>query len=49
MSKIEPKKDSEKVLINNLTPEFFKNEPYLAIRFKIVLKEMSDYSKNANI
>ena len=45
MSKIEPKKDSEKVLINNLTPEFFKNEPYLAVRFKIVLKEMSEYSK----
>ncbi len=46
MSKIEPKKDTEKVLINNLTPEFFKNDPYLAVRFKIVLKEMSDYSKN---
>ena len=45
MSKIEPKKDSHKVLRNNLTPEFFKQDPYLAMRFKIVLQEMSDYSK----
>ena len=46
MSKIEIKSDENKVLRTNLTPEFFQNDPYLAMRFKIVLKEMSDYSKN---
>ena len=44
MSQIIPKKDEQKVLRNNITPEFFKQEPYLAMRFKIVLKEMADYS-----
>ena len=46
MSKIEIKQDEHKVLKNNITPEFFKHDPYLAMRFKIVLKEMADYSKN---
>ena len=46
MSQIIPKKDSEKVLITSLTPEFFKQDPYLSMRFKICLKEMLDYSKN---
>ena len=46
MSQITPKKDSEKVLITKLTPEYFKEDPYLAMRFKICLKEMLDYSKN---
>ena len=46
MSKIEIKKDEHKVLRNNITPEFFKKDPYLAMRFKIVIKEMLDYSKN---
>jgi len=46
MSKIEIKKDEHKVLRNNITPEFFKKDPYLGMRFKIVIKEMLDYSKN---
>ena len=46
MSKMEIKQDSHKVLKNNITPEFFKQDPYLAMRFKICLKEMADYSKN---
>ena len=48
MSKIQPQKDEHKILRNNITPEFFKKDPYLAIRFKIVLKEMLDYSKNCS-
>ena len=48
MSKTVPKEDSDKILKNNLTPEFFKQDPYLAMRFKICLKEMSDYSKNCD-
>ena len=46
MSKIEEKKEEEKILKNNITPEFFKKAPYMAIRFKIVIKEMKDYYKN---
>ena len=45
MSEIKEKPESEKVLITNITPEFFKQDPYLAMRFKIVLQEMKDYSK----
>ena len=48
MSEINTKKDTDKVLLNNLTPEFFKQDPYLAMRFKIVLKEMSEYSQNCD-
>ena len=48
MSQIVPKKESEKVLRNNITPEFFQNEPYLAIRFKVVIREMLDYAKNCS-
>ena len=46
MSKIEPKEEIDKILKNDITPEYFKKEPYMAVRFKIVLKEMQDYSKN---
>ena len=46
MSKIEPKEESEKILKNDITPEYFKKDPYMGIRFKIVIKEMQDYSKN---
>ena len=45
MSDINSNNDSDNVLITNITPEFFKKEPYLAMRFKIVLREMLDYSK----
>ena len=48
MSQIIPKKDDQKVLRNNITPEFFQSDPYLAIRFKVVIKEMLDYSKNCS-
>ena len=48
MSKIEPKEDKDKILRDDITPEFFKNDPYMAIRFKIVLREMQDYSKNCD-
>ena len=48
MSKIEPKEDKDKILQNDITPEFFKNDPYMALRFKIVVKEMQDYSKNCD-
>ena len=48
MSQIVPKKESEKILRNNITPEFFQNEPYLAIRFKVVIREMLDYAKNCS-
>ena len=47
-SKIQPKKDEHKILRNNITPEFFKQDPYLAMRFKIVLEEMLDYSKKCS-
>ena len=46
MFQIIPKKDDEKILRNNITPEFFKTDPYLAMRFKIVLREMIDYTQN---
>ncbi len=45
MSKTEAKED-DKILKNDITPEYFQKDPYMAIRFKIVLKEMEDYSKN---
>ena len=48
MSQIKPKKEHEKILRNNITPEFFAKDPYLAIRFKIVIREMLDYSKNCD-
>ena len=48
MSKIQVKKDEEKVLKNNITPEYFKNEKYLGMRFKVVLREMLDYAKNCS-
>ena len=48
MSQIIPKKDEEKILRNNITPEFFKTDPYLAVRFKVVIREMLDYSKNCS-
>ena len=46
MSKIEPKEEKDKILRTDITPEFFQKDPYLTIRFKVVLKEMQDYSKN---
>ena len=46
MSKIEPKEEKDKVLKPDITPEFFQQDPYLTIRFKVVLQEMADYSKN---
>ena len=48
MSKIIVKKDEHKVLRNNITPEFFKNDPYMAVRFKIVIREMLDYTRNCS-
>ena len=48
MSQIIPKKEEQKVLRNNITPEFFKSDPYLAIRFKVVIREMLDYTKNCS-
>ena len=48
MSKIQVKKDEEKVLKTNITPEYFKNEKYLGMRFKVVLREMLDYTKNCS-
>ena len=46
MSKIEPIDDEKKIMRNDLTPEYFKNDNYMALRFKIVIKEMQDYSQN---
>ena len=46
MSKIEPLDDEKKIMRNDITPEYFKNDPYMALRFKIVIKEMQDYSQN---
>ena len=40
MSKIEPLDDEKKIMRNDITPEYFKNDPYMALRFKIVIKEM---------
>ena len=48
MSKVIVKKDEHKVLRNNITPEFFKNDPYMAVRFKIVIREMLDYTRNCS-
>ena len=48
MSKVIIKKDEHKVLRNNITPEFFKNDPYMAVRFKIVIREMLDYTRNCS-
>ena len=41
-------KDEEKILRNNITPEYFEKESYMATRFAIVLKKMQDYSTNCN-
>ena len=46
MSKIEPIDDEKKIMRNDITPEYFKNDNYMALRFKIVIKEMQDYSQN---
>ena len=46
MASIQIKEDENKVLRDDITPEFFNKDHYMAIRFKIVLKEMLDYSKN---
>jgi carnosine N-methyltransferase len=46
MKKVEELKDEDKVLKNDITPEYFQKDHYMATRFKIVLKEMHDYSKN---
>ena len=46
MSKIEIKEEKDKILQNDITPEYFQRDPYMALRFKIVIKEMQDYSKN---
>ena len=46
MSKIEQKEEKDKFLKTDITPEFFQKDPYLTIRFKVVLKEMEHYSKN---
>jgi carnosine N-methyltransferase len=48
MSKVIVKKDEHKVLRNNITSEFFKNDPYMAVRFKIVIREMLDYTRNCS-
>ena len=48
MSSIQIIEDDKKILRNNITPEFFKEDHYMATRFKIVLKEMQDYSKNCS-
>ena len=40
--------DENKILRNNITQEYFKEDNYMAIRFKIVLKEMQDYSQNCS-
>ena len=48
MSKVIVKKDEHKILRNNITPEFFKNDPYMAVRFKIVIREMLDYTRNCS-
>ena len=48
MSKVIVKKDEHKVLRNNITPEFFKNDLYMAVRFKIVMREMLDYTRNCS-
>ena len=48
MTEIKPIPDSQKLLRNNITPEFFEKDPYLAMRFKIVVGEMLDYSKNCD-
>ena len=46
MSEVEYKEEKDKILKNDITPEYFKNNHYMAMRFKIVLIEMEDYSKN---
>ena len=46
MKKLEELKEEDKVLKNDITPEYFQKDHYMATRFKIVLKEMQDYSKN---
>ena len=46
MASTEIKEDENKVLRDDITPEFFNNDHYMAIRFKIVLQEMLNYAKN---
>lgn len=46
MSKIEILDDDKKILKNDITPEYFQKDPYMALRFAIVLKEMKEYSQN---
>ena len=46
MASIQIKEDENKVLRDDITPEFFNKDHYMAIRFKIVLQEMLNYSKN---
>ena len=48
MSKIALLNEEDKILRNDITPEFFQKDHYMATRFKIVLKEMQDYSKNCD-
>ena len=40
--------EENKILKTDITPEYFKKDPYMATRFKIVVKEMIDYSKNCS-
>ena len=46
MASQEIKEDENKVLRDDITPEFFNKDHFMAIRFKIVLQEMLNYSKN---
>ena len=46
MASQEIKEDENKILRDDITPEFFNKDHFMAIRFKIVLQEMLNYSKN---
>jgi carnosine N-methyltransferase len=46
MASIQIKEDENKILRDDITPEYFNKDHYMAIRFKIVLQEMLNYSKN---
>ena len=46
MASPEIKEDENKVLRDDITPEFFNKDHFMAIRFKIVLQEMLNYAKN---
>ncbi len=46
MASPEIKEDENKILRDDITPEFFNKDHFMATRFKIVLQEMLNYSKN---